>query len=119
MRIIALTLAFALSGCGGLGYAINNYSGVPIEKFAANGKTYRIFNKANESRLMITPTIADASAAGAIQGATLGLSGDVLGPQGEFRMAAQEFLDARQKGCVIADGAKIVQTQYEFFYRCA
>lgn len=116
--VLGVTAALSLAACGGLNYAMTNYSGVEVQRFAVSGTTYRIFDKPEENRLMITPTIGDAAAAGAIQGGTLGLSGDPLGPQSEFRAAAQAFLSARSRGCTISDGAKVVAAQYEFFYTC-
>ncbi len=108
----------ALAGCGGINYAMEHYSGVDVQQFASGGTTYRIFDKPDENRLMITPTLGNAAAAGAIQGGTLGISGSPLGPQGEYRLASQAFLDARRQGCKVTDGSKILHPQYEFFYAC-
>lgn len=118
MRNLMVLAVLGVSACGGLNYAMTNYSGVETVHFANNGKTYRVFDKPEEGRLMITPTIADAAAAGAIQGATLGISGNPLGPQGEFRIAADAFVKSKNKSCTVTDGALVVSTQYEFFYTC-
>lgn len=119
MRKLIVSMVLAVSGCGGINYAMTHYSGVDVVKFAYDGKTYRVFDKPTENRLMITPTIGDSAAAGLIQGGTLGLSGDPLGPQGEFRMAAAAFIAQRDDTCRVTDGAKVIHPQYEFFYTCS
>lgn len=118
MRAIWGAAILLLAGCGGMSYAIEHYSGIKPVSFNTAGKTYRVYDKPNENRLMITPSLADAAAAGAIQGATFGLSGNPLGPQGEFRMASQAFLNARSGNCQVLDGSLVVHPQYEFFYAC-
>lgn len=118
MRQLALLAALALAGCGGISYAMNNYSDVEPQRFAAGGKSYRVFHKPAENRLMITPTIADAGAAGVIAGGTLGMAGDGLGPEAEFQAASQAFLDARQPGCKVTNGSRVLPTQYEFNFAC-
>lgn len=118
MNKLAMLAILTTSACGGLNYAMTHYSGVDIVHFSSGGKTYRVFDKPEEGRLMITPTLGDAAASGAIQGATFGLSGDPLGPQGEFRMAANAFVKSRDKSCAVTDGAKVISAQYEFFYTC-
>lgn len=115
LQILALTI---LCGCGGINYAMQNYSGVDVQTFGFAGTVYRVFDKPEEGRLMITPTLGNAAAAGVIQGGTLGLSGDPLSPQGQFRQASDAFIKQRNQKCRVTDGAKVIHPQYEFFYTC-
>lgn len=119
MKKLFLVAVIALTGCAGLEYATENYTGVAIQQHAYDDDTWRIFDKPNEERLMITPSIGAAMGAGMIQGLTYGLSGNMSGPQGAFRMAAASYLNSTGRDCQILDGSLIVDTQYEFFYDCS
>lgn len=121
MKIIKFALlgsAFLLSACGGVGYALENYTGVQVERIEANGETWRILDKPEEGRLMITPSIGRAAAVGAAQGATFGLSDGGRDTFQEFRAAAATYLGNGEARCTITNGALVVSPQYEFFYVC-
>lgn len=107
-----------LGGCAELSYAQENYGDVAIVHHQHGQDMWRIFDKPAENRLMITSSIGTAVGGGAAQGLTFGLSGAVGGPQGNFRAAAQSYLDAKGQGCRITDGALLIEPQYEFFYEC-
>lgn len=113
-----LGYAFLLSACGGVGYTLENYTGVQVQRIQANGETWRIFDKPGEGRLMITPSIGRAASVGAAQGATLGLSDGGRDTVQEFQAAAQAYLENRDGSCTITNGALVVSPQYEFFYVC-
>lgn len=118
MKFLVIGCALLVSACGGLGYALENYTGVSVQRIEANGEIWRIFDKPEEERLMITPSIGRAAAVGAAQGATLGLSDGGRDSFQEFKAAAQAYLESRTSGCTVTTGALVVSPQYEFFYEC-
>jgi hypothetical protein len=115
---IAIAGVIAITGCSGINYAVENYSGVDVQRFEANGQTWRIFDKPAEGRLMITPTLGKAAAVGAAQGATFGLSRGGASPVQSFEAAANLFIKSRDKTCQVTSGSLVVNPQYEFFYSC-
>ena len=115
---IAIAGLIAITGCSGINYAVENYSGVDVERFEANGQTWRIFDKPAEGRLMITPTLGKTAAVGAAQGATFGLSRGGASPVQSFEAAANLFIKSRDKTCQVTSGSLVVNPQYEFFYSC-
>lgn len=114
----AVASVIAITGCSGINYAVENYSGVDVERFEANGQTWRIFDNPAEGRLMITPTLGKAVAVGAAQGATFGLSRGGASPVQNFEAAANLFIKSRDKTCQVTSGSSVVNPQYEFFYTC-
>lgn len=118
IRVIALVFTLTVAGCSELNYAIENYSDIDPVRFQFNDKAWRIFDSPSEERLMITPSLGDSARAGAIEGITLGLSGNVSGPEGAFHTAAAAYLESRPGSCRISNGAIILDPQWEFFYTC-
>ena len=119
MKSAALAACSLLSGCAGANYAMEHYSGVPIQQFkASNGATYRIFDKPAENRLMITSSLAAAFGSGAVQGATFGAiqptSAAVV-----FRDAAEQYLVSTGRTCVTRDTTLVIDPQYEVRYDCS
>lgn len=108
----------ACASCTEINYAGTHYSDISPVKFQYAGKTWRVFDKPSEGRLMITPSLGDAAAAGAIEGLTFGLSGNASGPEGAFHSASAAFLEQRSGSCRITNGALIIDPQWEFFYSC-
>ena len=115
---IAIASMIVIAGCSGINYAVENYSGVDVERFEANGQTWRIFDKPEEGRLMITPTLGKAAAVGAAQGATFGLSDGGASPIQYFEAAANLYIKSRDESCKVTSGSLVINPQYEFFYTC-
>jgi len=119
----ALFGSLLLSGCGaGMQYAMDNYSGVKVVDYEViDEDIYRVFDKPAENRLMITPSVARAAGAGALQGLTFGGADamDTLGPKPKFEKAALAFLASTGRTCRIVDGYLIVKPQWEFKYDCS
>jgi hypothetical protein len=107
-----------LAGCAELGYALDNYSGVDPVQHAYGQDTWRIFDKPEEGRMMVTSSIGAGMMAGAARGATWGLAGNLTGPMGGYRAAAEDWLAAQGRDCTILTGALIIEPQYEFWYEC-
>ncbi len=112
----------ALAGCGGMSYAMQEYSGIDPQPFAIDGEdVYRVFDKPSQNKLMITPSVQRAMAAGAAQGFTFGAvdTMDALGPKPVFERAALGYLASTGRQCRIIDGALVVRPQWEFKYDCS
>jgi hypothetical protein len=115
----AMSSTILLVGCAGMQYAMDNYTGVPVQQFtASSGAHYRIFDKPKENRLMITPSLAAAAGGGAVQGLTFG----AVNPASAavvFRDAAQEYLATTGRTCETKDTTLVVNPQYEVRYQCS
>lgn len=119
MRIRLITLLpmlMLLSGCSGLGYVMENYEDVPLEKFRYRGHTYRIFDNEMQSKLMITPSLSASLGQGAIQGLTLN-SINASPPKPVYQAVAEAYLRKRYGNFQILDGYEVLDPQWEFLYR--
>lgn len=121
--IIPMFAVIALSGCAGLGGAMQ-YSDTKPVHFVHDGSTWRIFDKPGERRLMITPTVMDAAASGAIGGATFGIAGDPFTgrsagiPRNKFSAAADAWVKRHGASCEITSEHLLVTPQWEYEYAC-
>lgn len=134
MRVLAVVLVPFLGGCGaGVDYVIQNYRGTPLVKheiLPADGKryvddgsgnvvdrakTFRIFDKPAENRLMITPSLGDAVGIGAVRGLTLM---DSDSPIVVYKDAAVDWLRTTGRTCTVVDAYLIIPPQYEVKYSC-
>lgn len=132
---MAVGLTFTLIGCAGLNYALENYSGVAVvnhvikpadggpDTVEINGKlvnrtkSYRIFDKPAESRLMITASLSDSAGQGVAEGLTIGMV-DQSPPTVVYEQAAINFLRSTGRNCVAHKTFLIVKPQYEVQYSC-
>jgi hypothetical protein len=122
MRLALITIAFvtaitALTGCAGMSYAMKHYSNTPVEKFSYHGKIYRMFDKPSDTRIMITPSIGDSMGQGAVKGLTL-MAADTSIPKPVFQEAVEAYLSQKHGECIIVDGYKVIEPQWEFRYSC-
>lgn len=101
-----------LSGCSGLTYAIENYQSVDPVSFTNGSQGFRVFDKPNEGRLMITPTIGQAMA----QGATFGAASTA---QNTYKQASLAYLASTGRNCTSTEMSLVVQPQWEMFYNCS
>ena len=111
MRSCLLVVVLLVAGCSGMGYALNNYSGVEVQTITGNGQSLRVFDKPEEGRMMITPHIGKAYA----QGATLGLASTA---EGSYKQAALAFLQSTGRNCTVGEMMLVVQPQWETCYTC-
>lgn len=120
MRNIALIscISLTLSGCAGMNYAMDNYSGVAPVDFVSRGEEYRIFDKPNEQRMMVTPSLERSAGIGLVRGFTFGIAGNAI-PKPFFENAVSDYLASTGRQCAIKDGFEIIEPQWEFRYSCA
>ena len=119
MTAVALAAGLALTGCGeGFDYAMETYRDVPPVNVVSDGKVWRVFDRPDAGLIMITPSLGDVAGAAAIEGATLGLSGDLDPEEPAYRAAAMAHLRSTGRSCRILTGREVIETQWEYSYRC-
>jgi hypothetical protein len=113
-------------------YVIQNYNGVDLQHHTvlpADGKRfvdsgsgpvdmarhYRIFDKPDENRLMITASIGDAVAIGAVRGL---IKIDTNSPVAVYKEAALDWLRSRGRDCRAVESSELIRLQYEIRYAC-
>lgn len=118
-QILAVViLGAALGGCAGANYAMQNYNGVPVQRVETAGDNWRIFDKPDEGRMMVTSSIGAAMAQGLGQGLLFNAV-DNTPPEPQFRQAARAYLDSTgREACQITDAYLIVRPQFEVTYDC-
>ena len=123
LRISLMILTvLALGGCAGVNYVVHEYSGIEPKSFDVAGEdTYRVFDRPDVNKLMITPSLNKAMGAGALQGLTFGGvdAMDSIGPKPMFEHAALAYLASTGRQCRIIDGYLVVRPQWEFKYDCS
>jgi len=117
--LVAIVGLFVLTGCAGMQYAMETYSGIDPVLFTPPGqeKTFRVFDKPSMNRVMLTSTLGDAARIGAVEGFTLTMV-DADAPEKEYARAAQAFLDSGKRGCTVVSSEKLLKVQYEMRYVC-
>ena len=113
---ILCAVAATLAGCAGLNEAMTKYGDTDPVTYKIDGATWRIFDQPENGRLMITPGLGAAGAAGAKQGITFGMAGYEYVQSETFTPPATAYL--AQRNCKITAGHLVVPTQYEFEYDC-
>lgn len=115
-RIVGGLGLLFLSGCAGVDSAMQ-YDGINPVSFESGDSTWRIFDKPNEGRVMITPSIAEAAAEGAMTGLTFGGFDSEI-PKPVYQAAVAAWLGSTDRHCTITDGYKLIRPQWEFTYQC-
>lgn len=116
MRWVILALAVLTAGCAGIQYA-NQYRGIEVERFSWDGQTWRIFDKPDEGRLMITPTLLRSARQGFVGGLFFGAF-DTDIPKPRYEAATIGWLLESGRECTVTDGYEVVSPQWEFTYTC-
>ncbi len=115
--LIATSSAMLLGACASLDYAVDEYGNVPLVMHDYQDHTYRIFDKATASKLMITPTLGASAGDGAIRGLTLGLFNNDV-PEPVFHGAVESYLAGTGRKCSVQIGQLLIRPQWEFHYQC-
>jgi hypothetical protein len=119
---MAVGVAGMLCGCASANYVMSEYGGVQLKHFEMNdGQTYRVFDKPDANKLMITPSLDRAAGAGFVSGLTFGAvpAQDNLGPKPEYERASLAYLASTGRTCRLIDGYVVIQGQWEFKYDCS
>lgn len=119
---VPVACAFALlllGGCSaGLKYVMDEYSGMQPHQVAMPDDTYRVFDKPQASRMMVTSSLSSAAAQGFGRGLVFGAI-DTTPPKPLFEAAARAYLaETGRASCRITDAYILVQPQFEVRYDC-
>lgn len=109
-----------LAGCtSGMQYALSEYTGVEVKNFEVQDEdTYRVFDKPDARKLMITPSLSRAAGMGVTRGLTFGAAGSD-NPKPLYERAALGYLASTGRACRIIDGYVVETPQWEFKYDCS
>ena len=120
MKKTIILAALILSGCGNMGYVIKTYGSVDKTELDYEEHTYRIFDRKDIGKVMITPSIGQAMRGGAIKGATFG-GLNIQDDKGRFTSVATTYLqkDRPTEICDVKSGEMILDPQWEFVYLCS
>lgn len=122
MKILkVMVLAGLLAGCSqetqdGLRYAVQTYGKELPKNYLIEGETWRIFDRSDLGKLMITPTLEKGMVEGMRRGGSFYLAKKRWTTAAEFEQPVSAYL--AQKGCEITDGRLVVDGQFEFDYTC-
>lgn len=109
------------TACGNLGYIIKTYDSTTIRsEFDYQGEEYRIFDRKDLGKVMITPSLGSAASSGFVRGATIG----IVNPENDerrYHSVAEKYLtkDRPSEICNVNDGRLLVTPQWEFVYLCS
>ena len=118
LKLVALVVAAGiLTGCAGMQYAVNNYTGVKPVGWSHDGLSFLVYDKPDEDRMMITASIGTAAGMGLMQGLTLGIV-DADFHRDKYRDAAVAWLTKQGRDCEELDTVLIIKPQWEVKYKC-
>lgn len=109
-----------LCGCSSaVSYITAEYRGVEVLKVQMPDDEYRIFDKPDQSKMMVTSSLGSAVGQGLLKGATFGAA-TTAPPKPLYEAAAAQFLtQSGRKGCRILDAYLLAQPQWEVKYDCS
>ena len=119
-KSIVITLLVTLSGCGNLGYVISTYDQTCVRSdFEFEDREYRMFERKDLHKIMITPSLGMSMAHGAAKGATFG-GVNIDEHNTVYERATKEYLKKEYPGqqCTTFNGRMVLDPQWEFEYSC-
>jgi hypothetical protein len=122
ITILAL-VTLTQSACGTMGHIVSTYgafSNVERSEFDYQGETYRMFDRKDLSKVMITPSLGTAAANGFVRGATL-YSVNLDNDEARYKSVAVAFLakERMQEICSVTESKLLITPQWEFVYLCS
>ena len=118
MRALILVAALSVAGCANLDYAVDEYGNTPMVVFEHSDHPYRVFDKPQANKIMMTASLGAAMGNGFIRGLTFGiLNNNTSEPA--MRSAAEAYLSSTGRTCQVSPGHLIQEPQWEFRYQCA
>lgn len=109
-----------MTGCGNFGYIIKTYDSTATRsEFDYQDETYRIFDRKDLSKVMITPSLGASALHGAARGATFG-GVNIDDNQTLFTNVTTAYLakDRSTQLCKVLEGKLLITPQWEFVYLC-
>lgn len=116
-------VAITQTACGTMGHIASTYGGfsdVQRSEFYYQGEEYRMFDRKDLGRLMITPSIGTALSNGVVRGATM-YSVNIDNDETRFKNVAVAFLakERTREICNITESKLLITPQWEFVYLCS
>jgi hypothetical protein len=117
-RTVSVCLAlFLLTSCAGMKHAME-YRDIKVQKFEVEGYTSRVFDKPEEHRMMLTPTLGKSAGYGALKGVTFGGT-DVTPEEKWWLSVGQRWLEhTGRSDCAVTEAYEIIEPQWEVLYEC-
>lgn len=112
----AMAACFCLAACAGFDEAVevaDEYAGTQVVQYENAGGSWRIYDKPNEGRLKIGPSLAGSF--GAAFGNTVTF---VALPKEDYQGTVEGWLASTGRICMVTDGYLLVSPQWEFRYSC-
>jgi hypothetical protein len=112
-----MIMAAALGGCSSFSYLGESYGAMHAQIVTTKADTWRVFDRAAESKILVQRNPGIAAAQGAV--GSLGLNAtNAAMPQPDYQEAAEAFLAQTGRSCRIKDGYLVVAPSWEFTYEC-
>lgn len=109
--------AAVLAGCAAMSDSVQEYSFVEVKYVTMPDDTYRVFDKPEENKMLVSSSIASATAQSLR--ANLMLKNDTP-PKANFEAAALEYLSSDgRSGCRVKESYLLIAPQFEVKYDCA
>lgn len=99
-------------------YIRQEYTGVPVVLYATAEDEYRIFDKPDAGKMMITPSLSRAAGIGGAKGASYGLVDNSQDTR-PWAAAAGAYLASTGRACRIVSAELLMNPQYEVKYDCS
>jgi cell division septation protein DedD len=116
-RPLLLIVALTLAACSAPQHIGDEYRNVPRTTFAFEGNTYRIFDKPSASKLVVTPSVANAMSDQLIRKMTFGAYGNAA-PKASMESAVAAYLTSNGRKCTTDSATLVRKPQWEFAYSC-
>jgi hypothetical protein len=116
-RQLVMILALTLAACSAPQIIGDEYRNVPRTTFAHKGNTYRIFDKPNAGKLVVTPTVANAMSDSLLRKVTFGTYGNAV-PKSSMETAVAAYLTSGGRRCAATSATLVHKPQWEFAYTC-
>jgi hypothetical protein len=118
MRILWLVLLAFLTACSGTSYVLEEYSSVTVDHMPMPDDTYRIYDKPQQGKMMVTSSLGASFAQGAGQGLLMNAV-DNTPPKPRFDAAALAYLEkSGRRGCRVVESYILIKPQFEVKYEC-
>lgn len=112
-----IIMAAVLGGCSSFSYLGENYGAMQAKIVTTKADTWRVFDRAAESKILVQRNPDNAVAQGVV--GSLGLkAANAAMPQPDYQEAAEAFLAQSGRSCRIKDGYLVVAPSWEFSYEC-
>lgn len=121
VNLSMLVVGLALGGCvagPAVDYMRAEYTGIPVKLHTVGDDEYRVFDKPEANKLMITPSLSRAAGIGVVQGATYGAS-DQSHFTKPWAEAAADYLSSTGRSCKVVSTELLMNPQYEVKYDCS